>query len=339
MKAAVVPEHGRLELMEIADPRPGPYDCLVEIDACAICTGTDSNIIVGHFPFLVEPPFVLGHESTGLILSVGEKTRNFRVGQRVVRVAGIPIGQRVDGIGSNWGGFAELGLVRDDCAATEDGIESNVSGQSRVPLPEDVDVVSAALCINHREILSAALKLGVDESSRVIVIGSGYNGLLFSFFAKLLGAGRVVVVGNGARARLAADTFEADGFADYRDEPEVEAVPEMLAGEPTHLIDALGSVGSVAIAKSLLAPRTAFGRYGVHDYEQTRPTVEEIHRTHPALDVGTDEVGVMDRWYELWKRGTFDREGMCDGLAPLDEIVEAFGCLARREAVKLVVTM
>ena len=31
-------------------PRPSPYDCLVKIAACAVCTGTDHAILNDHFP-------------------------------------------------------------------------------------------------------------------------------------------------------------------------------------------------------------------------------------------------------------------------------------------------
>ena len=88
MKAAVVVEDGRLELQDIAVPQPGPYGCLVKIDACVACTGTDLNIISGQFPWREELPVVLGHESTGVIVEAGEKVRNFRILKLKVGVPG-----------------------------------------------------------------------------------------------------------------------------------------------------------------------------------------------------------------------------------------------------------
>jgi threonine dehydrogenase-like Zn-dependent dehydrogenase len=339
MKAAIVPQHGRLEVADISPPEPGPYDCLVRIDACAICTGTDLNLIAGNFPSLEKTPFVLGHESTGLIVEVGGQVRNFQVGQRVTRPAAVLAGQRRDDVGSMWGGFAELGLVRDDAASCADGVESNVSSASRSPMPDDVDVVSAALSVNQREILSATAKLGLDEASRVVVVGSGYNGLLYCFFSKHFGAGRVAVVGNAARAELAAAAFDADGFVNYRDKSAADKVHALLDGEPTHVIDAVGTVRSATLARELLGPKTAFGRYGMHEWTAASPLADEIHRSHPKLELATDEAGCVGAWHELWRKGAFDREGMCDGVVPLDGIVEALGRLARREALKLVVTM
>ena len=149
MKAAVVRQHGTVELMDIADPVPGPYDCLVEIDACATCTGTDLSLIHGTFPWLKDTPYIVGHESTGIIVEVGEKVANFRVGQRVTRPAGILPGHPVDGIGSMWGGFAEKGLVRDTEKEKAEGKESDFMHMlACVPLADDVDAASAAYSLS-----------------------------------------------------------------------------------------------------------------------------------------------------------------------------------------------
>lgn len=340
MKAAVVRENGRIELADIPPPAPGPYDCLVKIDACAACTGTDLNIIAGTFPWREELPIVLGHESTGLIVEVGERVRHFEPGQRVTRPAAVLPGQRRDGLGSNWGGFAELGLVRDMEAASADGVEGGGGGGlSRVPMPDDVDPISAALCVNQREILSVVARFTFGADSRVAVVGSGYNGLLFSFFAAHFGAGTVLMVGNERRSALATSAFGADAFADYRQDGAARSALDALGGEPTHVIDAVGSVSSMHLATDLLGPQTAFGCYGVHEYEATRPLVEQVGATHPSLDVTTDEPGATEAWYEMWRDGDFAREGMIGGLLPLESIALAFDLLARRRAVKLVLTM
>jgi threonine dehydrogenase-like Zn-dependent dehydrogenase len=197
MKAALVTQPGRLEIVEMKMPVPGPYDCLVKIDACAVCSGTDSHIAFGSFPWRDAVPFVLGHESTGLILETGPKVKNFKLGQRVTRPAAVLSGERVDGIGSTWGGFAEYGLVRDTAAAAADGVKSNgMLASSRTPLPEPVGAVSGALSVNQREILSLVRHFVLGPESRVVVVGSGYNGLLFGLFCKHFGAGKVAMIGS-----------------------------------------------------------------------------------------------------------------------------------------------
>jgi D-arabinose 1-dehydrogenase-like Zn-dependent alcohol dehydrogenase len=71
MKAAIVTAPGKLEVQDIPLPVPGPYDCLVKIEACAVCSGTDTAVINDHFPSRAPYPLVLGHESAGKIIEVG----------------------------------------------------------------------------------------------------------------------------------------------------------------------------------------------------------------------------------------------------------------------------
>jgi threonine dehydrogenase-like Zn-dependent dehydrogenase len=340
MKAVIVHGAGRLEISDMDVPAMGPYDSLVKIDACATCTGTDLSIIDGSFAFLQPYPVALGHESTGLVAEVGERVRNFSPGQRVTRPACVLPGQTVNGVTSNWGGFAEYGLVHDSVAEAEDGGEGGgMSEISRVPLPDDVDAVSASLSINQREILSVVKRMELRGDARFAVVGSGYNGLLFAFFAKHFGATQVVMLGSAARAGLALGGFGVDAFFDYRDKAAPEAAADALAGAATHVVDAVGSQVSVGLSRKLLAEGTAFGCYGVHEHAAIQPAVEEIAKTHPAPEMWTDEPGTVEDWYELWKAGAFAFEGMIGGIMPFSETVAAFDRIRSRRAVKLVLVM
>lgn len=73
-----------LVLREIAAPRPGPGEILVEIDACGVCR-TDLHIVDGE---LDQPklPLVLGHEIVGTVRACGPGVAQLEPGQRV----GIP---------------------------------------------------------------------------------------------------------------------------------------------------------------------------------------------------------------------------------------------------------
>ena len=55
MRAAVVPEPGRLELVSIPEPTYGDYEALVEVLTCSICSGTDTHIVYDQFPWRAYP--------------------------------------------------------------------------------------------------------------------------------------------------------------------------------------------------------------------------------------------------------------------------------------------
>jgi threonine dehydrogenase-like Zn-dependent dehydrogenase len=69
MRAVVLREPGKPEVVEMADPTPGPDDVVVAVDACGIC-GTDIHIYDGDFaptPY----PIVPGHEFCGEVVAAG----------------------------------------------------------------------------------------------------------------------------------------------------------------------------------------------------------------------------------------------------------------------------
>src|SRR5215469_8646649 len=80
-----------LRAADIADPRPGAGQLLIEISACGVCR-TDLHIVDGE---LAHPklPLVLGHEIVGVVQEAGERVDNFAAGDRV----GVPWLGWVDG--------------------------------------------------------------------------------------------------------------------------------------------------------------------------------------------------------------------------------------------------
>ncbi len=86
MKAVVFHEFGGLDVLQledVADPRPGPGEVLIEIAACAL-NHLDVDIREGVSRFPIELPFVLGVEVVGRIAELGEGVEGWQVGERVM---------------------------------------------------------------------------------------------------------------------------------------------------------------------------------------------------------------------------------------------------------------
>lgn len=85
MKAMVLAAPGeRLALIERPDPKPGPGEIVVRVEACGVCR-TDLHIVDGELPD-TRLPIVPGHEIVGIVDEVGREVATPRLGQRV----GIP---------------------------------------------------------------------------------------------------------------------------------------------------------------------------------------------------------------------------------------------------------
>ncbi|MCE2752457.1 MAG: alcohol dehydrogenase catalytic domain-containing protein [Pirellula sp.] len=81
MKALLLTEVKKLQVVELPDPTCGPGDLLVRVKACGIC-GSDIHGFDGSSGRRI-PPLVMGHEAAGIVQAVGQDVRGFRVGDRV----------------------------------------------------------------------------------------------------------------------------------------------------------------------------------------------------------------------------------------------------------------
>lgn len=87
MKAFVVDKYkkkGALRLADMPEPRMGANDVLVRIQATAINL-LDSKVRDGEFKLFLpyRPPFILGHDLAGTVVSVGANVRQFKAGDEV----------------------------------------------------------------------------------------------------------------------------------------------------------------------------------------------------------------------------------------------------------------
>lgn len=91
MKALAAMGDGTVQLVDVPKPdKVGPYDCLVRVTACGLCSSTDLKIIyngsIAEKP--VTYPTILGHEGVGVIEQVGEKVRYLKEGDRITSPLG-----------------------------------------------------------------------------------------------------------------------------------------------------------------------------------------------------------------------------------------------------------
>lgn len=335
MRAAIVEEPGRLVVREIPEPEIGPYGALCEVLYGAVCTGTDQHLIAGEFPWPVRYPTVLGHESIGRVVEVGEKVRHFSVGDLVTRV-GVP--PAADGSFSvNWGGFAEWGVARDHWAMAEDGAPEGEWRGNRVnqKLPPGMDPAGATMVITWRETLSYITRMGVGAGARVLVLGSGGNGLSFAAHAANLGAGEVAMSGHPRREEEARQVGVA-AFFDYRQEGLAEGLGER---EFDYIIDAVGKTGQVDRVLGRLRPGGTLGIYGIDDFGRCPLNPQLARGSFTFYNGGYDEAETHERVLAFMTEGKLDAEIWLDLEHPfgLAEIHQALAALRQRRMVKAVI--
>jgi threonine dehydrogenase-like Zn-dependent dehydrogenase len=267
MKAVAVLEPGKVALVDIPVPKPGPYEALVKSEAAYICNATDRKVIQGHATSLgLGPesyPLILGHETVGRVVEVGNKVTSFKLGDRVL--GGLFFAP--EGYGSGWGADAEYILAADHASMVSDGVADAQHGWDDVfkimkKVPEDIPVEAAGLLATWREVYAGFSDFNLNPGDDVLIFGAGPVGLSFCRLAKLLGLGWVGVVdtipfklekalGLGADAVFAPGDAAIDDLQKKRGKP-LDAV-----------IDAVGSQRIINAALPLIKLAGSVCVYGV----------------------------------------------------------------------------
>ena len=265
MRAVAVIEPNKVEVVELDPPSPGPYQALVRTEAAALCNATDGKLVAGHFPGVTDYPLMLGHETAGIIETVGEKARNFTVGDRAI--GGLVFEFADPKYSSGWGGFCEYTLVNDHDAMVEDGVADEEHGwfecyEIQRTVPSDIPADEAVLLCTWREVIGGFGDFSLTAGDEIVVFGCGPVGLSFVKFGKLLGLGYIGAVDPLDHKRDKALSMGADAvFAP--DSPELAGLAAARSKSLDAVIDAVGSEGIINAGLPMIKMGGSICVYGV----------------------------------------------------------------------------
>jgi len=245
MKALVYTNPNALEWRDEPEPVPGNDEVVVRVDAVGIC-GSDMHAYHGH-DSRRPPPFVLGHEAAGSVVSGPNAGMRVAVNPLVpCGVCDFCLGGRVHlcparqllSVPPRAGAFAEL--VR-------------VPERNLVAVPAHLEAAKAALTeplavAYHAVSLGARLLARPLSASHCLVLGGGAIGLGSALVLKMQGAHDIHIGEPNAARRRTAE--RAGPFLCYAPDE---------AGEPPRssidlIIDAVGSNATRAAACRLARP-------------------------------------------------------------------------------------
>ena len=338
MKAAVVEGPNKLVVRDLEKPQPGDYEVLVELLFGAICSGTDSHIVECNFPFLGKLPTLLGHESIGRVIEIGPKVRTFAVGDLLTRV-GAPA---TDEYSLTCGGFAEYGIARDHFAMEAEGIPRSEWDwhRSTHKLPPGTDPAAATMFITWRETLSFCKRMGFGEGERVVILGTGGNGIAYVAHARNLGASQITVIGAPNREETARRAGATDFISYKADNAQAEALASCEDGFD-FAIDAVGKIGMADMALALLKPGGTIGIYGWDDYG--KPTLNPMAATgtFTVYNGGYDESETHEEVTRFHREGKLDASIWLNLDAPFDleNINDAFDAIRNRRELKALIRL
>lgn len=244
MRVAVFNGAGKpITIENIADDPLPAGSVRIEIKRCGIC-GSDISLTSGS-PFDYAVGSRMGHESAGTVIELGQGVTSLKLGDNVAVMprgfcgdcppcrAGRPLFCEVGPQQS--GGFGERMVVTE---------------KSAFPFPASVSMAEGALvepiACGRRAMRMARLEKGAS----VLVIGAGSIGLAAIYWARAMGAGRIVVATRTPARHAIALAMGADEAVSLAGDP--EAIERALPVPPDLVVEGTGKPGALGEAVSRL---------------------------------------------------------------------------------------
>ncbi len=343
-----------VKLQDILVPDPGPGEALIRVKACGVCH-TDLHYREGAINN--EFPFLLGHEASGTVESVGDGVNNVAPGDFIIIAWRSPCGTCRSCLrGRPWycfasrnaqqpmtladgtplspalgiGAFAELTLV-------DAGQAVKVNADAS---PQAAGLVGCGIMAG----LGAAINTGdVTRGDSVAVFGCGGVGDAAIAGARLAGAHTIIGVDIDDRKLEWAKEFGATHTINASQTDPVEAIRKLTGGNGVNV--AIEAVGS---------PKTYEQAFYARDHAGTLVQVgvpsPDMKIELPLIELFGRGGSLKSSWYgdclpsrdfpmyiDLYLQGRLDLEKFVSETIPLDGVEDAFHKMERGEVLRSVV--
>lgn len=287
MKALVCVQPHDIRVEDRPEPVRGEGEVLIRMRRAGIC-GTDYHIYGGKHPFL-EYPRLIGHELAGEIAEVPEGSA-FTVGQLVTVNPYIACGT-----------CRACRRGKPNCCARISvlGVHGDGGMCELLAVPESAVIDAVGLSLDQAAMVEflaigahAVRRAGVAEGESVAVIGAGPIGVAAALFARIAGAGRIVLA--DTRAPRLAYARDHLGFAEgvVADDALGATLAEMTSGEMfDHVFDATGNIHAMRAGLNWVAHGGSYTLVGVCKDDLVFPD-PEFHKRETTLIASRNALSV-----------------------------------------------
>lgn len=232
--------HRPLRIETLPDPTPGEGELVVRVGRCGIC-GSDLHMTE-------DPAFgkgagdILGHEFAGEVVALGKSTEGVAPGDLVSVIPLASCGHCATCLagepawcahfGLQGGGYADYALTRPNQC---------------VKLPQSASLADGAIIEPLAVALHGVNNSGLKAGDKALVLGAGPIGLAVAFWARRLGAGRVVVQDIVGHQEERALDMGASAFIADPGDP-IGASDRALGGKADIVFECVGVPGLIAQA-------------------------------------------------------------------------------------------
>ena len=251
MKTAVMTDIRKVRIEEREKPVPKEGEVLVKVEYVGIC-GSDLHYYesgrIGNF--IVEPPFVLGHEAGGTVVEVGSGVSHLKVGDRVALEPGKTCGHCEH---CKEGKYNLCEDVIFFATPPVDGVfQEYVAHEADLcfKLPDNVSTLEGALVEPLSVGLHAAMQGGAHIGQTAVVTGAGCIGLVSLLALKAMGVSRVIVVDVIDKRLQKAKELGADYVINGKEQDTVAEIKRLTEGKGCDL--SIETAGTQITASQLI---------------------------------------------------------------------------------------
>jgi threonine dehydrogenase-like Zn-dependent dehydrogenase len=237
--------HPKLEVRDWPDPRPGPNEVLLAVQACGVC-GSDMHFYEtdnqGYilYPGLTKFPTILGHEFSGKVVEVGKNVTSLNLGDMVTVEEMIWCGRCIpcrNGFPNHCANLEELGFTIPGAFAHYIAVDEKFCWKINAVAERfgdekkayEVAAMTEPSCVSYNAMFSRAG--GFKPGHYVSVFGAGAIGLAAIGLAKAAGAGMIVAFEVTPQRRELAKKVGAEYVYDPREVTPSEVMMELSKGE------------------------------------------------------------------------------------------------------------
>ncbi|MEM7299485.1 MAG: L-idonate 5-dehydrogenase [Pseudomonadota bacterium] len=338
MKSITIHAAKDLRIEEHSEPKPGPGEVLVKMEAGGIC-GSDLHYFNhgGFGTVRLKEPMILGHEVAGRVEQVGENVIGLEKGQLVAVSPSRPCGK---------------------CHFCQEGSQNHCLNMrfygSAMPFPHiqgafrQVLLADAAQCtpadgLSAAEaataeplsvVLHAARQAGDLMGKRVLVTGCGPIGMLAVLVVKAAGALEIVVTDITSFTLQRALEVGADQTIDMAKDPNGLAQFEEGKGHFDVLFECSGVAAALSAAIAAMRPKGTIMQLGLGG-DMTLP-VQAMTAKELSLKGSFRFHDEFSQAVMMMQAGRIDVKPLITHSIPLDEAISAFELASdRTQAIKV----
>jgi threonine dehydrogenase-like Zn-dependent dehydrogenase len=342
MKGAVLPGNRTVMLRDFPIPEPGPGQVLVKMKASTVC-GSDIHGIYRKRSDQKPEEYrgvICGHEPCGQIAELGQNTRRFKMGDRVLlyHIAGCGIchncrmGYMINCTGPE---RAAYGWDRDGGMAEYLLAEENTC----IHLPESLSYIDGAyVACGFGTVWEALTRVKVSGEDNVMVVGLGPVGMAAMLLSRSLGAKKIIgVEATDERLQLAKRLNLGDVLLKAGSDV-VHSIKEATDGSGCEVsIDCSGSPEGrlTAIQGTSQWGRVAF--VGEGNTVTFRPSQDIMHKQITIYGSWVTSLGHMEDLVEHLVRCEMHPEITVTHRFPLEQVEEAFRLMDEGKCGKIAI--